>query len=111
MKAHTKIKGVTEMKLSCNQLAKYLDHTMLKPEATAAMIDQTAFEAIKYQIASVCINPYWVKRVHQKLSETGINTCTVIGFPLGATSTASKVLASRPAIKAGADALDMVIHW
>ncbi len=111
MKAHTKIKGVTEMKLSCNQLAKYLDHTMLKPEATAAMIDQTAFEAIKYKIASVCINPYWVKRVHQKLSETGINTCTVIGFPLGATSTASKVLESRQAIKDGADELDMVIHW
>lgn len=110
MKAHTKIKGVTEMKLSCNQLAKYLDHTMLKPEATAAMIDQTAFEAIKYQIASVCINPYWVKRVHQKLSETGINTCTVIGFPLGATSTASKVLESRQAIKDGADELDMVIN-
>ena len=98
------------MKLSCNQLAKYLDHTMLKPEATAAMIDQTAFEAIKYQIASVCINPYWVKRVHQKLSETGINTCTVIGFPLGATSTASKVLESRQAIKDGADELDMVIN-
>ena len=111
MKAHTKIKGVTEMKLSCNQLAKYLDHTMHNPEAPAAMIEQTAFEAIMYQIASVCINPYWVKRVHQKLSETGINTCTVIGFPLGATSTASKVLESRQAIKDGADELDMVIHW
>lgn len=110
MKAHTKIKGVTEMKLSCNQLAKYLDHTMLKPEATAAMIDQTVAEAIEYQTASVCINPYWVKRVHQKLSETGINTCTVIGFPLGATSTASKVLESRQAIKDGADELDMVIN-
>ena len=68
------------MKLKRRQLAKYLDHTMLKPEATATMIDQTVAEAIKYQTASVCINPYWVKRVHQKLSETGINTCTVIGF-------------------------------
>lgn len=80
------------MKLKRRQLAKYLDHTMLKPEATAPMIDQTVAEAIEYQTASVCINPYWVKHVHQKLSETGINTCTVIGFPLGATSTASKVL-------------------
>lgn len=98
------------MKLNRNQLAKYLDHTMLKPDATAAMIDQTVDEAIKYQTASVCINPYWVKRVHQKLARTGINTCTVIGFPLGATSTASKVFEARQAIEDGADELDMVIN-
>lgn len=98
------------MKLNRNQLAKYLDHTMLKPDATVVMIDQTVDEAIKYQTASVCINPYWVKRVHQKLAETGINTCTVIGFPLGATSTASKVFEARQAIEDGADELDMVIN-
>lgn len=98
------------MKLNRNQLAKYLDHTMLKPDATAAMIDQTVDEAIKYQTASVCINPYWVKRVHQKLAGTGINTCTVIGFPLGATSTASKVFEVRQAIEDGADEPDMVIN-
>ena len=98
------------MKLNRNQLAKYLDHTMLKPDATVAMIDQTVDEAIKYQTASVCINPYWVKRVHQKLAGTGINTCTVIGFPLGATSTASKVFEVRQAIEDGADELDMVIN-
>lgn len=98
------------MKLNRNQLAKYLDHTMLKPDATVAMIDQTVDEAIKYQTASVCINPYWVKRVHQKLAGTGINTCTVIGFPLGATSTASKVFEARQAIEDGADELDMVIN-
>ncbi|MBU3829797.1 MAG: deoxyribose-phosphate aldolase [Candidatus Limosilactobacillus merdavium] len=98
------------MKLNRNQLAKYLDHTMLKPDATVVMIDQTVDEAIKYQTASVCINPYWVKRVHQKLAGTGINTCTVIGFPLGATSTASKVFEARQAIEDGADELDMVIN-
>lgn len=98
------------MKLNRNQLAKYLDHTMLKPDATVAMIDQTVDEAIKYQTASVCINPYQVKRVHQKLAGTGINTCTVIGFPLGATSTASKVFEVRQAIEDGADELDMVIN-
>lgn len=98
------------MKLNRNQLEKYLDHTMLKPDATVAMIDQTVDEAIKYQTASVCINPYWVKRVHQKLAGTGINTCTVIGFPLGATSTASKVFEARQAIEDGADELDMVIN-
>ena len=83
---------------------------MLKPDATVVMIDQTVDEAIKYQTASVCINPYWVKRVHQKLAGTGINTCTVIGFPLGATSTASKVFEARQAIEDGADELDMVIN-
>lgn len=98
------------MKLNRNQLAKYLDHTMLKPDATVAMIDQTVDEAIKYQTASVCINPYWVKRVHQKLAGIEINTCTVIGFPLGATSTASKVFEARQAIEDGADELDMVIN-
>ncbi|MCI1974919.1 MAG: deoxyribose-phosphate aldolase [Limosilactobacillus sp.] len=98
------------MKLNRSQLAKYLDHTMLKPEATATMIDQTVQEAIKYRTASVCVNPYWVKRVHQELNGTGVNTCTVIGFPLGATSTASKVFEARQAIKDGADELDMVIN-
>lgn len=98
------------MNLNRSQLAKYLDHTMLKPEATATMIDQTIQEAIKYQTASVCVNPYWVKRVHQELTGTGVNTCTVIGFPLGATSTASKIFEAQQAIKDGADELDMVIN-
>lgn len=98
------------MNLNRSQLAKYLDHTMLKPETTATMIDQTIQEAIKYQTASVCVNPYWVKRVHQELTGTGVNTCTVIGFPLGATSTASKIFEAQQAIKDGADELDMVIN-
>ena len=98
------------MKLTQAQLAKYMDHTMLKPEATAAMIDKTIEEARKYNTASVCINPYWVKRVHDGLEGTDINTCTVIGFPLGATSTASKVFETKQAIADGADEIDMVIN-
>ena len=97
------------MKLTQAQLAKYMDHTMLKPEATAEMIDKTVAEARKYNTASVCINPYWVKRVHEGLAGTDINTCTVIGFPLGATSTASKVFETKQAIEDGADEIDMVI--
>ena len=96
------------MKLTQAQLAKYMDHTMLKPEATADMIDKAVAEARKYNTASVCINPYWVKRVHEGLQGTDINTCTVIGFPLGATSTASKVFETKQAIEDGAD--DMVIN-
>jgi deoxyribose-phosphate aldolase len=87
-----------------------MDHTMLKPEATAEMIDKTVAEARKYNTASVCINPYWVKRVHEGLAGTDINTCTVIGFPLGATSTASKVFETKQAIEDGADEIDMVIN-
>ena len=83
---------------------------MLKPEATADMIDQAIAEARKYNTASVCINPYWVKRVHEGLEGTDINTCTVIGFPLGATSTASKVFETKQAIEDGADEIDMVIN-
>ena len=98
------------MKLTQAQLAKYMDHTMLKPEATAEMIDKTVEEARKYNTASVCINPYWVKRVHEGLEGTDVNTCTVVGFPLGATSTASKVFETKQAIADGADEIDMVIN-
>lgn len=98
------------MKLTQAQLAKYMDHTMLKPEATAEMIDKAIAEARKYNTASVCINPYWVKRTHEGLKGTDINTCTVIGFPLGATSTASKVFETQKAIEDGADEVDMVIN-
>lgn len=98
------------MKLTQAQLAKYMDHTMLKPEATPEMIDKTVEEARKYNTASVCINPYWVKRVHEGLEGTDINTCTVIGFPLGATSTESKVFETKQAIEDGADEIDMVIN-
>lgn len=92
------------------QLAKYMDHTMLKPEATADMIDQTVAEARQYQTASVCINPYWVTRVHEGLAGTDIATCTVIGFPLGANTTAVKVFETKEAIDNGTDEIDMVIN-
>lgn len=98
------------MKLSVAQLAKYLDHTMLKPEATEEQIRQTIAEAKKYDVASVCINPYWVKLTAQELFGTTINVCTVIGFPLGATSTQSKVDEAITAINDGAKELDMVIN-
>ena len=111
MKAYSNLRGDhIIMKLTQAQLAKYMDHTMLKPEATPEMIDKTVAEARKYNTASVCINPYWVKRVHEGLTGTDINTCTVIGFPLGATSTESKVFETKQAIEDGADEVDMVIN-
>lgn len=91
-------------------LAKYLDHTLLKPEATETDVTRVIAEAKQYDFASVCINPYWVKLCHQQLVGTDVNTCTVIGFPLGATTTDSKVAESKQALADGADELDMVIN-
>lgn len=92
------------------KLAKYIDHTILNADATQTDVDKVIEEAIKYDFASVCINPYWVKHTHAALKDSDVNTCTVIGFPLGATSTESKVFEAQQAIKDGADELDMVIN-
>lgn len=98
------------MHLTRASLATYMDHTLLKPEATAADIDRIVAEARQFGTASVCVNPYWVARVAAGLAGSGVKTCTVIGFPLGATSTASKVAETRDATAHGAQEIDMVIN-
>lgn len=92
------------------ELAKYLDHTLLNPNATKKDIIKTCEEAKQYKTASVCVNAYWATLVHEQLQGTGINTCVVVGFPLGATSTETKVFEAKKAIADGADELDMVIN-
>ena len=89
---------------------KYIDHTLLKPEATEADILKLCREAAEYDFASVCVNPGWVKTAAQALKGTDVNVCTVIGFPLGATSKASKVFEAEQAVKDGAKEVDMVIN-
>jgi deoxyribose-phosphate aldolase len=91
-------------------LAKYIDHTLLKPEATAEQIDELCSEAREYHFASVCINPTWVKRSADNLRGTNVVTCTVIGFPLGATTTAIKAMEARRALREGAREVDMVLN-
>lgn len=91
-------------------MAKYIDHTLLKAQATKAEIEQLCKEAAEYKFASVCVNPYWVPLCSQLLKGTGVLVCTVIGFPLGATSTAAKVAETNDAIKNGAEEVDMVIN-
>lgn len=91
-------------------LAGMIDHTLLKPNATAEQIRQLCREAKEYAFASVCINPSRVKLAATELSGTSVNICTVIGFPLGATSTAAKVAEARTALADGATELDMVIN-
>lgn len=98
------------MTLTRSQLAKYMDHTLLKPDATAEAIDRVVAEARRYGTASVCVNPCWVRRVHDGLAGSGVATCTVIGFPLGATTTFSKVAEAKEACANGADEIDMVIN-
>ncbi len=91
-------------------LASLIDHTVLKPDATATMIDQCVQEAKEYGFRSVCINPFWVERVAGALKGTAINTCTVIGFPLGANRLKIKLAEAELALMEGANELDMVIN-
>ena len=90
--------------------AKLIDHTLLKPNATQAQIEHLCDEARTYGFASVCVNPYWVKRAHQQLAGSGVKVCTVIGFPLGATPANVKAFEAQNAVKDGADELDMVLN-
>jgi deoxyribose-phosphate aldolase len=91
-------------------LAKYIDHTLLKPEATRAQIEEILAQAREYDFASVCINPYWVKTAAEGLADSDVNVCTVIGFPLGANTTAIKVAEAKASIADGADECDMVLN-
>jgi len=91
-------------------LARMIDHTLLKPDAKQSDIDKLCTEAAKYKFASVCINPGWVKYCSQRLAGSGVMVCTVVGFPLGATSTSAKSCETVQAIADGADEIDMVIN-
>lgn len=91
-------------------LNAYIDHTLLKPEATETMIDKLCEEAKAHEFASVCVNPYWVARSAKLLSGTNVKVCTVIGFPLGANTSAVKAAETRDAIANGATEVDMVLN-
>jgi deoxyribose-phosphate aldolase len=91
-------------------LARMIDHTLLKPEATKQQIEQLCAEARQFQFASVCVNPCYVKYCAQLLRDSKVKVCTVIGFPLGATTTEAKVAEAEQALRDGAQELDMVIN-
>lgn len=92
------------------RVAHMIDHTLLKPDATQDEIAQLAYEARKYKFASVCVNPTNVKLSGQLLKGSGVDVCTVVGFPLGATPTDVKVFEAQQAIREGATEIDMVIN-
>ncbi len=96
--------------MSAAELAGYIDHTLLKPEAVASQFEQLCDEAVKYKFKSVCVNSGWVPFVTKKLRGSDIKICSVIGFPLGEMDSRSKAFEARSAIASGADEIDMVIN-
>lgn len=100
----------TQINLDAKELAAMIDHTLLKPEATISEIKQLCEEAMQYNFASVCVNPSYVATCFDLIKSSNVKVCTVIGFPLGVTTTQSKFLEAEEAIKNGAEELDMVLN-
>ncbi|MDG3180853.1 deoxyribose-phosphate aldolase [Streptococcus suis] len=92
------------------KLNKYIDHTILKPETTQEQVEKILSEAKEYDFASVCVNPTWVSLAAESLKDSDVKVCTVIGFPLGANTSAVKAFETKDAIANGADEIDMVIN-
>ncbi|HWO77695.1 MAG TPA: deoxyribose-phosphate aldolase [Bacillus sp. (in: firmicutes)] len=92
------------------KIAKLIDHTLLKPEATKEQIIKLCAEAKEHHFASVCVNPYWVKLASEELKDTDVKVCTVIGFPLGASTPEVKAFETKNAVENGAGEVDMVIN-
>jgi len=105
-----KVKKESEKKISAQDLAEMIDHTLLKPDATLSEIEQLCEEAIQNNFASVCVNPSYVEICFELIKSSNVKVCTVLGFPLGATTTQTKLLEAEEAIKNGAEELDMVIN-
>ena len=93
-----------------SKIASYIDHTLLAPQAGIKQIVLLCQEAKRYNFASVCVNPIYVSSAAEELSGSGVKVCTVVGFPLGATTTKDKINESKNAIANGADEIDMVIN-
>ncbi|XP_065560016.1 deoxyribose-phosphate aldolase-like [Artemia franciscana] len=92
------------------KLNKYIDHTLLKPEATATDIEKLCLEAKQYEFASVCVNPTYVSLAYELLQDTNVNVCVVVGFPLGANITETKIMEITNALHDGASEIDMVMN-
>ncbi|MDE0584158.1 deoxyribose-phosphate aldolase [Planococcus sp. A6] len=91
-------------------IASLIDHTLLKAEATAPQIEQLCKEAAEYKFASVCVNPAWVALAAKQLDQSEVKVCTVIGFPLGASTSETKAFETTDAIEKGAGEIDMVLN-
>ncbi len=107
-------KGVAEAAghggLNPADVARYIDHTLLKPEATREQVDKLCAEAVEYHLYSVCVNTTWTAYCARKLRGKAVKVCTVVGFPLGAMDSRSKGFETRGAVENGADEIDMVMN-
>ncbi|OQX95528.1 hypothetical protein B6I21_04930 [candidate division KSB1 bacterium 4572_119] len=92
------------------EFSKYIDHTLLKPEATQAQVETLCQEAVEFGFASVCINPAYVSLARELTKNSSVDVCTVVGFPLGANLPEIKAMETRRAIREGAKEIDMVIN-
>ena len=102
--------GVHAMGGAPTEVAALIDHTLLKPDATRQNIEELCREAAQFKFATVCVNPVWVALAARWLSTTGVRVCSVVGFPLGATTADVKGYETRRAIFDGAREIDMVIN-
>ncbi len=93
-----------------SSFASYFDHTILKPDAVAADVRKLCAEARAHQFFSVCVNPTWIPLCVEQLKGTAVAVCTVIGFPLGANTTRTKIFEVEQALRAGATEIDVVIN-
>lgn len=96
--------------MSDKPLNKYIDHTILAPSSSRDDVLRTVDEGIRYNVASVCVNPCWVELVAERLRGTGIGTCAAVGFPLGATLTSVKAFEAAESVEKGATEVDMVLN-
>ncbi|TCO70190.1 deoxyribose-phosphate aldolase [Marinisporobacter balticus] len=92
------------------KIQEFIDHTLLKPQATEGQIRKVCAEARKYGFASVCVNAYYTSFVRKALEGSDVKTCVVVGFPLGATTKEVKAFETKQAIENGAEEIDMVIN-
>ncbi len=99
-----------EMEMTATKMAQYIDHTLLKPEAQQSAFDKLCDEALRYRFKAVCINSCRVAYVAEKVEGSGVEICSVVGFPLGAMETRAKAFEASQAIENGATEVDMVIN-
>jgi len=98
------------MIIMIKNIAKYIDHTILKPDATTEQVKKICIEAKEYGFASVCVNPTHVQLVASELQGSDVKTCVVVGFPLGANASQTKAYEAKNVVSLGAQEVDMVIN-
>jgi deoxyribose-phosphate aldolase len=93
-----------------SELSRFIDHTLLKPEATEEQVEKLCAEAARHRFYSVCVNSSWAEHCARRLGGTGVKVCAVVGFPLGAMDSRAKAFEARTAIANGASEIDMVMN-